>query len=136
MGKSLVKPKFGAGIIFQRCLQRLRVGKGDHGIRRRMDQENGERSIAHSFRRRDIAHVDAKKNLGPQADEIGDGLVEQRYSEKLQSHVRQVGVARFGDDRFDLGSFLNGHQCHGAAHGKSPHAHFSDATRFEKLHGR
>lgn len=46
VGKPLVKPKFSSGIVCQRFPKRLRVGKGNHGVSRGMDQENRNRGIA------------------------------------------------------------------------------------------
>jgi len=37
VGKLLVEPKFGAGIVCQGLLQEPGMGKGDHGISRRVD---------------------------------------------------------------------------------------------------
>jgi len=51
MAEPPVEPKLGVGIFCQRLLQRLRVRKGDHGIIRRMDQENRNPGMADSLRR-------------------------------------------------------------------------------------
>ncbi len=103
------EPKFGAGIFCQCLPQRLPVGKGDYLISRRMDQENGNRGIADSLCRCDIAQVDAEKKVGPETDEIGHGIIEQGNSKELKGHVAEIGVTGFGYDRADLGSFLDGH---------------------------
>ena len=92
VGELLVEPKFSVGIFRQGLLQQTGVGKGDHGISRRVDQEDRNFCVADSIRRRRVSHVDAEKKLRPDTDEICNRIIEQWNRKELESHVRETRV--------------------------------------------
>jgi hypothetical protein len=49
VGAPFTEPKFSAGILCQCCPQRLRMGKGDHGISRGMGDAIGVASLLLTF---------------------------------------------------------------------------------------